>query len=119
VTDRVLTLLTGLSAEVLAGHWWAMTQVRRLPAAAVKHPALGERAAGYGVSGRIAVLPNRQPLAVEGIWRVRLAGESVGRLVRLDEQDYSSGAAGWQLLQLDDTTAAQLRAYEAAMLEAG
>jgi hypothetical protein len=117
VADRMLTLLTGLSAEVLAGHWWAMTQVHRLPAIAAKPPALGERAAGYGVSGRIAVVPDRQPLAADGIWRVTLAGESVGRLVRLDEQDYSSGVAGWQLLQLDDITDAQLEAYEAVMIE--
>lgn len=119
MTDRALTLLTGLNAEVLAGHWWAMTRVRRLPAAAAKQPALGERAAGYGVSGRIAVVPDRQPLAADGIWRVTLAGEGVGCLVRLDEQDYSSGAAGWQLLQLDDITDAQLDAYEAVMLEPG
>lgn len=62
-------------------------------------------------------MPDRQPLAADGIWRVTLAGESVGRLVRLDEQEYTSGAAGWQLLQLDDVTDAQLEAYEEAMRE--
>ncbi len=95
-----------------------MTEVRRAAAATARQPALGERAAGYGVSGRLAVVPDRQPLAADGIWRVTLVGESVGRLVRLDEQDYGSGVAGWQLLQLDDITDAQMEAYEAAMLQA-
>ena len=119
VADRVLRLLTGLSAGVLAGHWWAMTEVRRPVTAAARQPVSGERAVGYGVSGRIALVPEFQPLAAGGIWRVTLAGESVGRLARRDEQDYSSGVAGWQLLQLDDITDAQLETYEAHLLDAG
>jgi hypothetical protein len=116
MADRVLTSLTGLSAEMLEGHWWAMTRVRRPAAASARQPALGEHTAGYGVSGRIAAVPDRQPLSEDGIWRVTLAGESVGRLVRRDEQDCGSGVTGWQLLQLDDITDAQLESYEAAML---
>ena len=83
----------------------------------VRRTSLGERAAGYGVSGRIAALPEHQPLAPTGVWRVTLAGESVQRLVRQDEQDYSSGKAGWLLLQLDDLTEKQVDLYGNAARE--
>ena len=63
------------------------------------------------------MLPEYQPLAPIGIWRVALADESVRRLVRQDEQDYSSGQAGWLLLQLDDLTERQIDFYGRAMLE--
>jgi hypothetical protein len=117
VADQVLASLMGLTAGIVAGQWWAMTERHRL-AAATAPPALGERAAGYGVSGRIAGVPEFQPLADGGVWRVTLSGESVGRLVRRDEQEYASGVAGWGLLQLDDLTETQLDAFEAAMSNA-
>jgi hypothetical protein len=116
VTDRVLRSVTGLNAEILTEQWWATVEAPRATRLG-RRPGLGERAAGYGMSGRIAALPERQPLALTGIWRVTLAGESVRRLVRQDEQDYSSGEAGWQLLQLDDLTEQQIDLYETAMLE--
>jgi hypothetical protein len=81
----------------------------------MRRPALGERAAGYGVSGRIEAVAELQPLAGGGVWRVTLAGESVGRLVRQDKLEYGVEVSGWHLLQLDDLTEAQLDAYEAAM----
>lgn len=117
MVDQVLMAMTGLSAEVLAGQWWAMTGVRRREAPSVRRPAAGERAAGYGVSGRIAVVQAKQPLAADGIWRIVLAGQSVGCLVRRDEQDDNAGQARWQLLQIDDMTEAQLDAFDAAMLQ--
>lgn len=75
-------------------------------------PGIGEHAAGYGVSGTILAVPELQPLAQDGIWRITLAGESFGRLVRL-----ADGGRGrmWQLLQLDDVTDEQFDAYDAAM----
>lgn len=81
-------------------------------------PAVGERAAGYGVCGAVAAVADRQPLRAEGIWLVTLAGERVGRLVQRDEQDYASGAAGWRLLQVDDMTDEQLDLYGMGMAEA-
>ena len=115
MAERLLGLVTGLDAATLAGRCWAMIEVpRRTPSK--RRPSLGERATGYGVSGRITMLPEYQPLASIGIWRVTLAGESVRRLVRQDEQDYSSGRAGWLLLQLDDLTERQIHSYEEAML---
>lgn len=77
-------------------------------------PVAGDAAAGYGVSGVVASVPDRQPLAQDGIWRVTLNGEGFGRLVR------SSGRKrdrAWQLLQIDDITDAQFEAYEKAMSE--
>lgn len=115
VTDQVLASLMVPTAEVLAGHWWTMTEVHRTGAAVTRRPILGERGMGYGVSGKIASVAETQPLAGEGVWRVILAGESIGRLVRRDDQEHEAGAAGWRLLQLDDLTETQLDAYEAAM----
>jgi hypothetical protein len=96
-------------------HGWAMVEERRPATASARQPVLGGRATGYGVSGMIAAVPDQQPLAADGIWRVTLAGETFGRLVCPDEQDGSSGPAGWRLLQLDDIADAQLDAFEAAM----
>ena len=62
-------------------------------------------------------MPEHQPLAPTGVWRVALAGESVQRLVRQDEQDYSSGKAGWLLLQIDDLSERQVDFYGNAMRE--
>ena len=77
-------------------------------------PAVGDAAAGHGVSGTIAAIPDQQPLAQDDIWRVTLCGETFGRLVRHGEPG-CSGAA-WRLLQIDDLTDAQLGAYDEAML---
>jgi hypothetical protein len=77
-------------------------------------PAAGDAAAGHGVSGTIAVIPDEQPLAQDSIWRVVLRGETFGRLVRHKEPGH--GGAAWQLLRIDDLTDAQLDAYDAAML---
>lgn len=72
-------------------------------------PGPGERAAGHGIGGIVAGVPDRQPLAADGIWRVVLAGEAFGRLV-------GRGANGtWRLLSLDDLTDAQLDAFAAAL----
>lgn len=78
-------------------------------------PGVGEQAAGYGVSGAIVAVPELQPLGPDGVWRVTLAGEVFGRLVRLGE-----GTSGrvWQLLQFDDVTDEQFEAYEAGMRDA-
>lgn len=78
-------------------------------------PAIGQRASGYGMSGTIAAVPRAQPLARDGIWRITLAGETFGRLVRLD-----AGArdGGWRLLRIDDVTDEQFDLYEAAMSDA-
>ena len=75
----------------------------------VDEPVPGDRAAGYGLQGRIEALRARQPLAQDGIWRVSLRGECGRRLVRRD------GLGFWQLLQIDDLTDAQLEAYDQAM----
>jgi hypothetical protein len=74
---------------------------------------VGDRAAGHGVSRRIAAVPDWQPLERDGIWRVVLQGEVVVRVVRpATRQD---GALRWELLQMDDMTDEQLDAYEAAL----
>jgi hypothetical protein len=87
------------------------------PAAALRWPpAVGEHAEGHGVSGTIAAVPERQPLADEGIWRVALEGEVFGRLVRRRDAQGRRGGAAWHLLQLDELTEAQLETYDAAML---
>ena len=78
-------------------------------------PGVGEPASGHGVSGTIAAVPDVQPLARDGIWRVTLAGEAFGRLVRFDGR---APGDGWRLLQMDDVTDEQLDRYEAAMGEA-
>ena len=77
-------------------------------------PAVGDAAAGHGVSGTIASIPDEQPLAQDSIWRVVLHGETFGRLVRHNEPGHSGAA--WQLLRIDDLTDAQLDAYDEAML---
>ncbi len=76
-------------------------------------PAVGDRATGHGVSGTVTVVPDRQPLAKDGIWRVILAGEGFGRLVRRRNAERAGKA--WQLLQLDDISDEQLDSYEASM----
>lgn len=78
-------------------------------------PAAGNRAAGHGVGGAIAAVPEQQPLGRQGIWRITLEGEGCGRLVRCKGQEH--GSAVWRLLQLDDVTDEQLDAYEAATLD--
>ena len=80
---------------------------------AVLRPAIGDHAAGHGVSGTIAVIPDHQPLADDGIWRVTLAAELFGRLVRRGIQEPDDRA--WQLLQIDDLSDEQLDAYETSM----
>lgn len=77
-------------------------------------PGIGERASGHGVSGTIAAVPDVQPLARDGIWRVALAGEAVGRLVRRDDR----ARGGWSLLRMDDLADEQFDRYEAAMDDA-
>ena len=84
-----------------------------LPASVDPPPAIGDEAEGHGVSGIIAEIPNKQPLARDGIWRVMLRGEAFGRLVRYGQQ---GRGAEWSLLDLDDMTDEQLDAYDAAML---
>lgn len=78
----------------------------------VLRPTVGDHAAGHGVSGIVAVVPDHQPLASGGIWRVTLAGEGFGRLVRFDEEH---GGRAWQLLQIDELSDEQLDAYDASM----
>ncbi|MBV9749108.1 MAG: hypothetical protein JO157_09855 [Acetobacteraceae bacterium] len=64
------------------------------------------------MSGMIAVVPDHQPLGEGGIWRVTLAGEGFGRLVRsYDERDRRT----WLLLQIDELSDEQLDAYDASM----
>lgn len=75
-------------------------------------PGVGEHASGHGVSGTIAAVPDVQPLAREGLWRVTLAGESFGRLIRFDGRACDGG---WRLLRMDEVTDEQLDRYEAAM----
>ena len=77
-------------------------------------PAVGDAAAGHGVNGTIGAIPDKQPLAQDGIWRVTLRGEIFGRLVR-HKGPGCSGAA-WLLLRIDDLTDAQLDAYDEALL---
>lgn len=76
-------------------------------------PVAGDAAAGYGVAGEIAAVPDWQPLAHEGIWRVALHGEAVVRIVRCSTQPDST--PHWALLQMDDMTDEQLDTYEEAL----
>lgn len=78
-------------------------------------PGIGERASGHGVSGTIAAVPDVQPLARDGIWRVALAGEAFGRLVRRGDRACD---AGWSLLRMDELADEQFDRYEAAMDDA-
>ncbi len=119
MVDRELALVFGLTTEVMAGRWWAMTQMHSSVAFRFRQPVIGDHAAGYGVSGTVAAVRECQPLAGEGIWRITLAGEDFGRLVRQDEQAYQNGEGGWVLLQVDDLSDVQLAAYEAAMVKPG
>ncbi len=80
-------------------------------------PAIGDRATGYGARGTVIAVPDCQPLAADGIWRVTLAGEGFGRLVRRGGREHDGEA--WQLLQLDDVSDEQLDTYEASMHDQG
>ena len=75
-------------------------------------PDPGERAAGYGMAGTIVAVHRVQPLSSDHIWRVTLAGEAYGRLVRFDGHR-SSG--WWLLLQVDDLTDSQLETLDAVL----
>ena len=75
-------------------------------------PRIGQRASGHGTSGTIAAVPEAQPLARDGIWRVTLAGETFGRLVH---PDVGARDGRWRLLRVDDVTDEQFDLYEAAM----
>ncbi len=75
-------------------------------------PGPGQQATGYGMTGVIATVPECQPLAQDGIWRVNLVGEVPGRLVRRAKRRRDRA---WQLLQIDDLNDAQFDAYEAAI----
>lgn len=107
MAGRVRTPPVGHGVEALMGF--------REVAAALgpRSPDPGDRAVGHGVSGEIVAVPEQQPLAADGIWRVALAGEPFGRLVGRRR----NGVGAWRLLQLDDLTDAQLDAYEAARLD--
>jgi hypothetical protein len=85
--------------------------VADMPTATGNHepPRLGERSSGYSVFGTLAAVAEQQPLSAENVWRVVLAGEVVGRLVKRAQD----GAL--QLLQLAELTDAQLDTYEAVM----
>ncbi len=76
-------------------------------------PVVGDEAVGYGMSSRIAAVPDLQPLERDGVWRVVLHGEVVIRVVR--QATRQDSAWRWQLLQMDDMTDVQLDAYEAAL----
>lgn len=76
-------------------------------------PVVDDEAVGHGMSGRIAAVPDLQPLERDEIWRVVLHGEVVIRIVRHAMRQGS--AWRWQLLQMDDMTDEQLDAYEAAL----
>lgn len=78
-------------------------------------PVIGDDAAGYGMRGKVAAVPVRQPLAHEGIWRVTLEGEAFGRIIRCPV--HPEPTLWWRLLRMDDMTDAQLDIYEAAMSE--
>ena len=109
MTKDALAGAAGPNTDALAG-------LRQLAAVILgpRRPDPGERVAGHGVSGTIIGVPEPQPLGTAGIWRVSLAGEPFGRLVRRGRQDR---LGVWQPLQLNDLTEVQLDAYEAAMLE--
>ena len=91
--------------------------VRRVPFAQdigrPSRPVVDDEAVGHGMSGRIAAIPDLQPLEGDEIWRVVLHGEVVIRVVRHVTRQGS--AWRWQLLQMDDMTDEQLDAYEAAL----
>lgn len=76
-------------------------------------PVVDDEAVGHGMSGRIAAVPDLQPLERDKIWRVVLHGEVVIRVVRHVARQGS--AWRWQLLQVDDMTDEQLDVYEAAL----
>ena len=76
-------------------------------------PMVDDDAVGYGMSGRIADVPDSQPLKRDGIWRVVLHGEVVVRVVRHATRQGNTWP--WQLLQMNDMTDEQLDAYEAAL----
>ena len=84
---------------------------------AALRPAIGDRATGYGARGTVIAVPDCQPLAADGIWRVTLAGEEFGRLVRRGGREHDGET--WQLLQLDDVSDEQLDTYEASMHDQG
>lgn len=106
MSGRMVTAAEGGRGRHVAG---ARGEALSPSCAAPTVPEPGSAASGHGVSGVIALLRSRQPLAAEGIWRVSLAGEPGGRLVRHRQ------GGGWQLLQVDDLTDAQLEAYESGM----
>ena len=76
-------------------------------------PVVDDEAVGHGRSGRIAAIPDLQPLERDEIWRVVLHGEVIVRVVRHSTRQ--GGARRWQLLQMDDMTDEQLDTYEAAL----
>lgn len=76
-------------------------------------PVVDDEAVGHGMSGRIAAVPDLQPLERNEIWRVILHGEVVIRVVR--HATRQGRAWRWQLLQMDEMTDEQLDAYEAAL----
>ncbi len=84
----------------------------RAIAGKVLRPAVGDHAEGHGVGGMVAAVPDLQPLAHDGIWRVTLAGEGFGRLVRYDEKREDRTL---QLLQIDELSDEQLDTYDAFM----
>ena len=78
-------------------------------------PAVGDEAAGHGMSGRIEVVPGLQPLAAHDIWRVVLEGQP---LVHVVSGRVPHAGPRWRLLAMGDMTDEQLDAYEAAISEA-
>ena len=76
-------------------------------------PVVDDEAVGHGMHGRIAAVPDMQPLKRDEIWRVVLHGEVVVRVVSPARRQGSVWR--WQLLQMDDMTDEQLDAYEAAL----
>jgi hypothetical protein len=94
--------------------------VRRVPCAQdtgrFSTPVVDDEAVGHGMRGRIAAVPDLQPLERDGIWRVVLHGEVIVRVVRPTMRQGS--AWRWQLLQMDEMTDEQLDAYEAALSNA-
>ena len=74
----------------------------------LRPPSPGDLASGHGVVGKVAFVPDSQPLAQQHVWRVTLVGEAFGRLV-------SAAPNGtWFLLQLDDLSEAQQDALDEA-----
>ena len=95
------------------GNAEAMSKIRAVAAAVLgpRPPEPGERATGHGMSGAVVAVPEQQPLAADDIWRVVLAGELFGRLVRRAQD------GAWQLLQLDELSNAQVDAFEVTVLD--